>query len=1103
VSEGESKPPAGSDASAPAEPRGILARMAKNTVAANVFMAILVIGGLLTLPRVRQEVFPEFDLDLVLVQVTYPGASPSEVEQGVILAIEEAVRGLDGVKEVRGTANESVGTVAVELMLGTNAQRALSDIESAVGRITSFPVDIERPIVGLATMRSEAISLVIYGDQASEASLRMIGDRVRDELLQHPSITTIELSGVRPLEIHIEAPEERLRAYGLRLEDVAGAVRQASVEIPGGAVKTRRGEVLLRTAERRTTTSEFEDIVVRAQPDGSVVRVRDLAHVSDGFREVDQEASYEGQRAVMVRVFRVGDQTPLDIAAAVQEYARDHAADLPPGVHFAIWNDRSEIYAQRLDLLRRNAIMGLALVMLVLGLFLETRLAFWVTLGIPASFLGTILFLPATGVTINMISLFAFILTLGIVVDDAIVVSEAVYHRRQQGMKPLDAAIAGVREVAVPVTFSIMTTVVAFMPLLFVPGTMGKFFMNIPVIVILVLLMSLFESLFVLPAHLGHDADRKPRGIFAAIRWVQDRFQAGLQRMIDRVYSPIQRRAVERRYLTVAVGAAILLGSLGLVAGGRVEFTFFPRIESDIVSATVTMPFGTSVEDTRLVQERMIETARALSEELGGGPEVRRGLFSMLGSTGATAGGGPRGGSTQTGSHISQVAIQFVSSDQRPFTARQFAEAWRERVGDVPGVDTLVFDYSTGGPSGAAIDFQLSHPDLDTLEAAASRLAGRLGEYAGVRDINDGFQEGKQQIDLTLRPEARALGITESELGRQLRNAFFGAEAVRQQRGRDEVRVFVRRPREERESLSVVERFLLRTPQGGEVPLTEAAVLTPGHAYTQIQRVDGRRVVHVTSDVGEGANANRIVEQVQRDVIPGLLADTPGLVLTMGGDQRNQRESLSALGTGFLLALVAMYALMAIPFRSYVQPLIIMTAIPFSFVGAIFGHILMRYDLSLMSAMGLVALAGVAVNDSLVYIDAANEMRRKDGMSAIDAVKAAGVRRFRPILLTSLTTFFGLMPMILEPSVQARFLVPMALSLGFGVLFCTFTTLLIVPSLYMILEDAIGLFMRVARWVRGDDDEDESAGEAGGRPAASGGSLGPELLSEHAAAAEE
>lgn len=1055
--------------------RGWLARMAKSSVASNVLMAILLLGGLLTIPRIRQEVFPEFDLDMVLVQVTYPGASPAEVEQGVILAVEEAVRGLDGVKEVRSTAAEGNGVVAIELMLGTNAQRALSDVESAVGRITSFPEDIERPVVSLATMRSEAISLVVHGD-ADEASLRAIADRVREDLLQDPDITTVELAGVRPLEIDIEATEADLRAHGMRLDEIAAAVRAASVEIPGGAVRTPNGEVLVRTAERRTTADEFGDIVLRAQPDGTALRVRDVATVTDGFREVDQEAFYDGERAVMVKVYRVGDQTPLAIAAAVRRYAEEHAHELPPGVHFSIWNDRSEIYAARLDLLRRNAIQGLILVMLTLALFLETRLAFWVTMGIPTSILGSLLFLPALDVTINMISLFAFILTLGIVVDDAIVVSEAVYHHRQKGRGALAAAILGVKEVAVPVVFSVLTTVVAFTPLLAVPGTMGKFFRQIPIIVISVLLLSLAESLFILPSHIAHEPP-PPRGLFAAVRWVQDRFQRGLEWLITRTYAPVQRWATANRYLTAAIGVAFLMFSFGLPAGGRIAFTFFPRIDSDIVTVTMEMPFGTAVEQTREVEQHILSVGRALADEMGAGAEVRRGIFSMVGSTGASAGARPGSSQTRTGSHIAQVAIQFVPSDQRPFTARQFAEAWRERVGEIPGVETLDFDYATGGPSGRAIDLLVSHRDLDTLEEGAAALAAGLTTYAGTRDVDDGFSEGKVQYDFRLRPAARALGLTESELGRQLRSAFFGAEAVRQQRGRDEVRVFVRRAREERESLASLERFLLRTPTGGEIPLGEAADVTVGHAYTQIQRVDGRRVVHVTSEIRDGANANQIVERALEEVVPAVVADHPGLVVSLGGDQQRQADSLGALRRGFGFALVVMFALMAIPFRSYVQPLIIMTAIPFSAAGAILSHLLLGYDLSLMSMMGIVALAGVAVNDSIVYVDATNELVSR-GMPALEAARAAGVRRFRPIMLTSLTTFFGLVPIIFEPSVQARFLIPMAISLGFGVLFCTFTTLLIVPCLYLMFEDAKRAVARVRAWWNDEGAEaSPSAGE--------------------------
>jgi multidrug efflux pump subunit AcrB len=1063
----EAREPEPSDAVVEAD-RGWLARMAKSPVAANVLMALLLLGGLFAIPRVRQEVFPEFDLDTVLVQVPYPGASPVEVEQGVILAIEEAVRGLDGIKEVRSTASEGVAVVAIELRLGTDTQRALSDVESAVGRITSFPGDIERPVVSLATMRSEAISLVIYGD-ADEAALRAIADRTRDELLLDPGITTVELAGVRPLEIDIEVAEADLRAHGMRLDEIASAVRAASVEIPGGGVRTPNGEVLVRTAERRTTGEEFGDIVLRAQADGTVLRVRDVATVTDGFREVDQEAFYDGQRAVMVKVYRVGDQTPLAIAEAVRRYAEEHARDLPPGVHYAIWNDRSEIYAARLDLLRRNAIQGLLLVMITLALFLEVRLAFWVTMGIPTSILGSMLLLPAIDVTINMISLFAFILTLGIVVDDAVVVSEAVYHHRQRGRGALAAAILGVKEVAVPVVFSVLTTVVAFVPLFGVPGTMGKFFRHIPIIVITVLLMSLVESLLILPSHIAH-APPEPRGIFAAIRWVQDRFQRGLGWLIEKTYAPVQRWATANRYLSVAIGLAFLITSFGLPAGGRLAFTFFPRIDSDIVTVTIEMPFGSAVEQTREVEQGILETGLALAEEMGGGAPVRRGTFSMVGSTGASGGGAMRSSSTMTGSHVAQIAIQFVPSDQRPFTARQFAEAWRERVGEVPGVESLDFDYATGSPTSRAIDLLVSHRDLETLEEGARALAAGLGGYAGTRDVDDGFSEGKVQYDFRLRPGARALGLTESELGRQLRTAFFGAEAVRQQRGRDEVRVLVRRTREERESLASLERFLLRTPTGGEIPLGEAADVTVGHAYTVIQRVDGRRVVHVTSDLRDGANANQIVEQALLEIVPAVVADHPGLAVSLGGDQQRQADSMSALRRGFGLALLVMFALMAIPFRSYVQPLIIMTAIPFSFAGAIFSHLLLGYDLSLMSMMGMVALAGVAVNDAIVYVDATNELVSR-GMPALEAARAAGVRRFRPIMLTSLTTFFGLVPMIFEPSVQARFLIPMAISLGFGVLFCTFTTLLIVPCLYLMLDDALAGIRRLRAWWTDDGAE--------------------------------
>ncbi|MGF1465784.1 MAG: efflux RND transporter permease subunit [Sandaracinaceae bacterium] len=1068
----------------PVSTGGVFGWMAQNTVAANLLMACLVVGGLLMIwpnPQIKQEVFPEFELDLVVIQVPYPGASPEEVEQGVILPLEEAVRGVDGIKEVRSTAQEGAGAVTCELLLGTDADRALADVKSAVDRITSFPADVEEPVVSRPELRSEVISLVVYGD-ASEANLRELASRVRDDLLQEPEITTIELFGVKDLEISVEIAQARLRRFGLTHDDVAEAIRRASVDVPAGGVDTVRGEVLLRTTERRDRGEEFRDIVVRSRPDGSQVTVGDLGTIIDGFADQDISASYEGQRAVMVKVYRVGSQTPLAIAATVKSYIAEHEGELPPGLHFATWNDRSEFYRDRLNLLIKNAALGLTLVLLCLGLFLEIRLAFWVTLGIPISFVGSLLFMPFTGVSINMISLFAFILTLGMVVDDAIVVGEAIYHRKSEGAGSILAASGGVKEVAGPVIFAILTSCIAFSPLLFVPGAFGKFFLQIPVVVILVLLLSLVESLLILPAHLGHKNGSIDApwyvltggvGLLADLlaRWPwlvrgQQRFSRLVEWLIQNTYAPTLARALRHRYITMAIGVAILVATVGLVAGGRVEFTFFPKIESDIATATLVMPFGTAVEETEATQQQIYAATDQVLQDLAPDEDVLVGRFALLGAFGL-GDTGPGAATNSGGSHIAETAVAFVPSDQRPFTARQFAERWREVIGEVPGVETLSFSFSTGAGGDAPINFELSHPNLDTLEAAAARLAEGLGGYAGVIDIDDGFSIGKEQLDFTLTSEGRVRGITESELARQLRDAYFGAEAVRQQRGRDEIRVYVRRPESERQSLADVEQMVIQTPDGGEIPLLEAASLRRNRSYTEIQRIDGRRRVNVTADVDADTNENQVMTLAQAELVPGLLEDFPSLRVDLGGDQKRQAETLSALGLGFLFALVAMYALMAVAFRSYIQPLIIATAIPFGLVGAVLGHLVMGYDLSLMSMMGVVALSGVVVNDSLILVSAVNEYR-KELPTLLESVKAGGTRRFRPIILTSLTTFLGLSPMILETSVGARFLIPMAISLGFGVLFATLITLVLVPCLYLVIEDVVEGWTRLRRMMAGE-----------------------------------
>ncbi|MSP24591.1 MAG: efflux RND transporter permease subunit [Myxococcales bacterium] len=1042
---------------------GPIAWAIRNSVAANLIMIAMIIGGAFVLGGVRQEVFPEFQLDMVNVAVAYPGASPEEVERGVTVAIEEAVRAVDGVKEISSNTGEGVANITVELALGTNRDRALSDVKSAVDRVTSMPRDVERPMTALLQIRSQIIALVVYGD-TSEKTLRALAEGIRDELLDDPGISTVELAGIRPLEISIQVRQEKLREYGLTLEQIAAAIRAANVEVPAGGIKTDKGEILLRTDARRDFGSEFHSIALVSRPDGTSVTLGDVATIEDGFRETDQEAYFNGKRAAMLRVYRVGEETPLAVAAAVKKYIENKRESLPEGVSIGIWDDRSRAFRERLDVLLSNTWQGLLLIMLCLGLFLDVRLAFWVTLGIPTAVFGSFIFLPGLDVSINMISLFAFIVTLGIMVDDAIVISEAVHKRREEGLSQVDAAIAGVRDVAVPVTFSVLSAVVAFTPLLFVPGVSGKFFRNIPIVVNVVLLVSLAEALFILPAHLAHAnpialaARRWLKSIFGEglgpVGWLhrkQQRFSQAFERTIRTRFQPFARRLIRNRYPVAATALALLAVASGWIGGGRIDFTFFPKIESDVVFAQLTMPYGTPVTTSRRHLERMVSSLREVLAEHGGEQKNSLGIFSQVGA--ANFGGTGRSGQSASGSQLAEVALLMPPMDERAVSAKVLAAEWRTRIGDIPGAESVKLQYTSGASAESPIAVRLSHRDVRTLETASAELASRLRAYTGVKDVDDGVELGKVQLNFELSAEARSLGITETDLARQVRAAFFGAEASRQQRGRDEVRVYVRLPREQRTSLEHLETLMVRAPNGREIPLALAARMTEGRAYTGIRRVDGRRRLTVEADVEEGkANANKVMADLREGALPELAAHYPGLSWDVGGQQRSQAESLDALWRGFLLSMLANFVLLAIPLRSYFQPIVIMSVIPFSIVGALLGHIAMGYDLSILSIMGLTSLSGMVVNDSIVLIDAVNEFR-KAGMSRYEAVVAACVRRFRAIMLVSVTTFLGLAPMIWESSFQARFLIPMGLSIAFGGLFSTITVWLVVPSFYLILQD--------------------------------------------------
>ncbi len=1025
--------------------------MASNPVAANLLLVFLIAGGLISAYTIKQEVFPDFDFDVINIAVPYPGASPAEVEQGIVLVIEEAVRGLDNVKKVTSTASEGLATIAVELRLDTDKSKALADVKNAIDRIASLPQDAERPTVSQIVGRREVISVVLYGD-IDNHTLTNLAETVRNDLLSKPNITSAELSGLRDPEISIEVPMETLRSYGLTLESIAMEVRAASIDLPGGGIKTKDGEVLLRTVERRDYGREFETIEMIKTPNGTTVLLGDIASVIDGFADTDESAQYDGKPAAMISIYRTGDQTPAEIADTVKTYVEELKQRLPKGVGAATWNDWSEVFEDRFELLMTNAGIGLILVLLILGLLLEARLAFWVTIGIPVSFLGSLLFVPRFDVSINMISMFAFILALGMVVDDAIVIGENIYEHRRRGMTFLKAAIKGTMGVATPVVFSILTTVAAFLPMLFVPGTGGKLFRVIPAVVISILTISLVESLFVLPSHLAHVGKAKETGVFGWLAKRQQRISRLFEWLIETTYAPSLKLALNYRHLTIATGIAMLIVTIGLIAGGRIDFSFMPRVESDVITAKAVLPFGVSVEETKKLEKRMIQSAKEELEKHGG-KRITRGIYSQVGAPIASA-GPPTIGGAAGGGHLATVVVFLEASEKRNISAVEFERKWRERLGPVVGIESLTFSSQAVQSAGAKVDVQLRHTDIDVLEGAAGELATSLESFNGVYDINDGFQAGKPRLDFKLKEQARSLGMTATDLARQVRSAFYGAEALRQQRGRSEIRVMVRLPENERRSEHDVEELLLMTRQGGEIPITDAAQVGRSRSYTEIKRIDGRRVVDVTSDVDETLTSSyKIQTTLESEILPKLLANHEGLTYSIEGERRETMDSMGSLIMGWLVALVAIYGLLAVPLRSYSQPLfVVMAAIPFGLVGAVMGLIIMGFEMSLIGMMGVVALSGVMVNSSLVLVHAANGYK-SEGASLFDAIYRASLRRFRPIVLTSITTFGGLAPMIFETSVQARFLLPMAVTLGFGVLFGTFVTLVIVPALYLVVEN--------------------------------------------------
>jgi multidrug efflux pump subunit AcrB len=1032
-------------------------------------MTLLLLGGAAGAYLTNQEEFPSFDIPAVTVNVPYLGAAPVEVEKGVCVRIEEAIEGVEGVKKIMGDATEGMCSVFAEMEIDADEILVLNEIKSRVDGINSFPQETEKPIVSKLTIARRVVQVAVSGD-ATERLLKEIARDLRDELAAVEGISQVSVDYIRPYEISIEVSEQTLRAYGITLEQVSHAIRQSSFDMPGGSIRSRSGEILIRTTGQAYYGEEFADVVVLTRNDGTRVMLSDIAEIRDTFQEGDLMAEFNGSRAAMVNVSQVGSEDLIKIAKDAQQVVADYQRQLPPGVTTDIWINTSLELQERMSVLTRNAGGGLILVLLILALFLQFRLAMWVAIGIPVALMGTLAFLPGMDITISTMTVMGFILVLGIVVDDAIVVGERVYGHEQMGKSRLDAAIEGTWEVSVPVIFGVLTTIAAFLPLILVQGRMAEFFSPIGWVVIFALVCSIIESQLILPSHLAHRSTKvATQGL--SKKW--NDFQGGLADALESFsrnrYQPFVRLVTQWRYAAAAVCLGLLIIALAMILSGRIVFGFFPAVEGNRVYAGLEMPEGVSAETTLEAARRIELAAQRLNEELTlelglSEPLVQNTLVSVGQEVDRNGPGRPM---TAGRSNIAEVVIDLVVLEERNnLSAKIVANRWREAVGAIPDAVNLRFDadtYSTGAP----IAYQLRGDDVDELRRAAEELKAELSRFNGVFDISDSFRSGKQEVQLALLPEARNLGLTLSDLANQVRGAFYGAEAQRIQRGQDDVRVMVRFPEAERKSIGNLEDMYIRTPNGSQVPFYSVAQFDIGRGYSRINRLDGKRQVEVRADVDRSAvTPEEISAAVRAELLPQFRQRYPDIDIQLGGEQEERAEALGGLAIGSLFSLVIIYGLLAIPLRSYLQPLVIMSVIPFGAVGAITGHYVLDQQLMFFSALGIVALSGVVVNASLVLVDYANRQRR-EGMETVEAILKATSVRFRPIILTSVTTFVGLIPLMSTSTPATAPFLPMAISLAWGVLFATVITLLLVPCLYLMVEDFLQLLPKVRNWLGG------------------------------------
>ena len=1041
------------------EQKGIIAWFAANHVAANLLMLFIIVAGLISSCSIRKEMQPKFQIDWVRVTVPYLGAAPQEVEEGVVIKIEEAIQDVPGIKRIIGEANEGSGEVTAEVEVGHDIDQVLNEIKLRVDAISTFPALTEKPVVAKVEFRNPVILIAIYGD-LDEFARKALGQETRDDLMSHPDINDVIFFGDRPYEISIEVSELTLRMYGLTMSEVSQAIQRSSIDLPGGTIQTEGGDIRLRTKGQAYTGQAFGDIVLRTFSDGTRLTLGDVAKIEDGFVERRGYGRYNGLPTATLQVTAGNQQNEIRTADAVKEYVEERNETLPPGVTMDTWIDLSYYLKGRLQMMQDNMISGAILVFIVLSLFLRMKVAFWVIVGLPITFLGALLVLPIWPVTINTISLFGFIMVLGIVVDDAIIIGESVYTKIRADGHTLDNVILGAKRVAVPATFGVLTTIAAFGPMLFVGPPGGVFLEAMSFVVVACLAFSLIESKLILPAHLvrakiapvDEDDLFNPQRKVKPREWIprfflkiQRHVQHGLMAVIHQYYKPLLEKAIDHRGVTLSLFLAVLFVTFGMIGSGMTRLVFFPDVPQDFVQVSMDMQAGTAPDQRDAAISRIEQTLLDMNDEYNAEHPGEPPLITHLGvfTQGETGG---------------QMYAEFPRDTGREMTSNMVVNQWRERVGEIPGVKELTFSNAGHIGGGPPIGLRLSGANNDALEAAGKELEEHLASYEGVYDINNSYASGSEEIKLTIKPEAEALGLTMQSLGRQVRQAFYGEEAQRIQRGKDELKVMVRYPREERRSIADLENMRIRTPSGDEVPFSQVADVEFGQSYSAIRRLNRERTVTVSAELDkERVEPGEILNDIMENFVPGLSDRYPGVDIGLEGSSLETGKMINNLLIAGAVSLFLIYALIAIPLHSYLQPIVIMSVIPFGIIGAVVGHIIMGMAISMFSIFGLIALAGVVVNDSLIMVDFINKARA-EGVPARLAVVQSGTQRFRAIVLTSFTTAAGLIPIMLEQSAQAKFVVPTAVSISYGIVFATVITLFLIPALYMMYLDFLKRF---------------------------------------------